>query len=188
MVVDFNDWLGLPKLLYEIAERYEAEGQYEQAKGICERIVSICPASRYGLYLELNLYSYCGNNPINWIDPYGLDFWDDVKDYFQEIFTWPWNVDDEAKRIQDEEYGDYRDPFQGDYRHYLGGGMLARNHGLIPSAIFLWFYHQYDPDPQDAAADWRGWGDAWLHPFTSLRELGKGRTVRPIGGKKSKEQ
>jgi uncharacterized protein RhaS with RHS repeats len=29
-------------------------------------------ASQYGLPIELNLYAYCGSNPANWIDPWGL--------------------------------------------------------------------------------------------------------------------
>jgi len=28
-----------------------------------------------GYAVGLNLYSYCGNNPLNWVDPYGLDWY-----------------------------------------------------------------------------------------------------------------
>jgi RHS repeat-associated protein len=37
-------------------------------------------ATRFGMPLELNLYTYCGNNAITFIDPYGLGFWRNVWD------------------------------------------------------------------------------------------------------------
>ncbi len=30
---------------------------------------------QFGAVVELNLYTYCGNNPIIFVDPYGLGFW-----------------------------------------------------------------------------------------------------------------
>ncbi|MBU4291715.1 MAG: hypothetical protein KKG68_11735 [Verrucomicrobia bacterium] len=103
------------------------------------------------------------------------------RDYFQEIFIWPWNIGDEAIRIQNEEYPGYQDPFEGDYRHFIGAGMLARNYGPMLSAIALLDRQGEESDPQDTAAEWRGWRGAFLHPFTPLRELGKKSIVRPIG-------
>ena len=37
----------------------------------------------------------------------------------EEVFTLPWNIGNEAERIQNEEYGEYADPFSGDYRHFI---------------------------------------------------------------------
>jgi len=36
-----------------------------------------------GYYAGLNLYTYCGNNPLNWIDPWGLlleEVWSDIEE------------------------------------------------------------------------------------------------------------
>jgi len=148
-----------------------------------------------GYYDSLNLYEYCWNNPLNWIDPWGLKPKEGgtgpggppsspAKDYLQELVTWPWNIGEEAMRIEQEEYGEYADPFEGDYRHFLAAGILARQLGLLPSGIYLKWHQRWETDPQDRAAEWRGWRKAWRYPFTPLRELGKRYNVRPIGPKK----
>ena len=36
---------------------------------------SLMQTAQYGFYIDLNLYTYCGNNPLVFIDPYGLGFW-----------------------------------------------------------------------------------------------------------------
>jgi hypothetical protein len=43
-----------------------------------------------------------------------------------------------------------------------------------------------DEDPNDAAAEWRGYRQAWRHPFTPLRELGRRNTRRPVGRRRPK--
>jgi len=38
---------------------------------------------------SMNLYTYCGNNPTNWIDPYGLtEFWEHFKGMGGSGFWW----------------------------------------------------------------------------------------------------
>jgi RHS repeat-associated protein len=141
----------------------------------------------------LNMYTYCNNNPLNWIDPWGLDKDKDkdMSDYLEEVGTLPWHIPDEAMRIEKEEYGDYRDPFGGDYRHFLAGGMAARIGGPIGGAIGIRTMGDSSrggspgsDTAADAAAEWRGYRAALRHPFTPLRKLGKEGTRRPIGPKK----
>jgi len=38
----------------------------------------LAQATSCGFYIDLNLYTYCGNNPLVFIDPYGLGFWRDL--------------------------------------------------------------------------------------------------------------
>jgi hypothetical protein len=173
---------------------------------------------------DINWYLYCGNNPIVRVDPKGRCSniyqgyrlpanWSGApsaasvrapalisssrsgfSNYAKEIFTLPWNIGDEAERIQKEEYPEYINPFWGDYRHFLAGGMAARICGpVIGAAGILWagdnYYVQFkgatDWDTvYDARAEWRGYFQALRHPFTPLRDLGKDYTVRPIGPKK----
>ena len=36
----------------------------------------------------INLYAYVGNNPLNWIDPWGLSFWEDIQSSGRFIRGW----------------------------------------------------------------------------------------------------
>jgi RHS repeat-associated protein len=146
-----------------------------------------------GYFGGLNLYAYVTNNPLNWIDPWGLipkgsvckSKKNDFLDYMGEMFTWPWNIGEEAIRIQNEEYGGYIDPFGGDYRHFIGAGLIARKIPLpFTSGIIVALLQLGEDDPYDALAEWRGWWNAYRHPFTSLRKLGKQKTGRYIGPRK----
>jgi len=115
-----------------------------------------------------------GQMPINPDQPW----WED---WLDEFFTAPWNIGSKAFGIEREEYGNYRDPFEGDYRHFIGGAIISRQFGPILGAAALWLHQRDETDPRDAAAEWRGWRAAWRHLFTSARKLGKDYTVRPIG-------
>ena len=43
-------------------------------------------AMQDGIPSELNLYTYCGNNPINRMDPYGLSWWQRIKHFFHGLW------------------------------------------------------------------------------------------------------
>ena len=125
-----------------------------------------------GYAAGLNLYTYCGNDPLNWIDPWGLCKESDdkmfrrVMDKMREKLgtdelvnrqTWDW---DEIKAI----YGSWDSEFHSKenkhrlfeiggtygYGHevnYYAMGMLMRHRGLMPwaarSLVISWKYNQY---------------------------------------------
>jgi RHS repeat-associated protein len=131
----------------------------------------------------LNLYGFVGNDGVNRIDRLGLEdsSSSEICCYFSEIFTMIHNVGREAYRIEAEEYGDYADPFGGDYRHCIAGCILVRAYGLKLAACALLYWDSSETDPDDSAAGWSGYRGALRHPFSSCRTLCKDRTVRPIG-------
>ena len=57
----------------------------------------------------LNLYAYCGNNPIIAVDPYGNNFWVDVCNWFKNIGNsiknWFNKVGNEIKNFVDNTFG-----------------------------------------------------------------------------------
>jgi RHS repeat-associated protein len=211
---------------YMFTGRYydtETGNYYYRARMYSPKLGRFLQTDPIGYRGGINLYTYCGNNSLNFTDPYGLVGLNDsplistdpelasknfefytaggsgktssLSEYIDEVCTLPWNIGEEAKRIEKEEFPGYADPFGGDYRHFLAGGMAARNCGLAGGAIgILWMGDSHEvywkretnvgSDMRyDAEAEWRGYREALMHPFTSLRELGKYNTVRPIGSK-----
>ena len=55
--------------------RYDSETglYYYRARYYSPEIGRFLQPDPIGYAAGLNLYTYCGNNPINWVDPYGLD-------------------------------------------------------------------------------------------------------------------
>jgi RHS repeat-associated protein len=44
--------------------------------------------NQFGFPVELNLYTYCWNNPTIFIDPYGVNWWDTVKEWWKKPGNW----------------------------------------------------------------------------------------------------
>jgi len=185
--------------------RYDSETSlyYYRARYYKPEIGRFLQTDPIGYAGGLNMYAYVQNNPVIFNDPFGLlypgmgDFLPGIKPggsdlprikpwpYFEDIPAWPWDILYKAWDIDKEEYPDYEDPFVGDYRHFVGAGMLCRRCTPLIGAICICWRQHYEEDPDDSAAEWRGWRQAMLHPFTPLRELGKKYTVRPIGKKRT---
>ena len=155
-----------------------------------------------------NPYVYVGNNPVNFVDPFGLqgyeadplflDPWpwtyrmyskqphsdkDENILAFWRDWTFPWNTYRKAIQIEKEEYPGYIDPFQGDFRHCVAGCLLFRNSSPFIAIIGLLWWDCGETDPLDSGAGWKGFVQGAKF-WRSCREACKKKLVRPIGAKR----
>jgi RHS repeat-associated protein len=74
-----------------------------------------------GYYDSMNLYQYCGNNPVNWTDPMGESAWGYIKDwwkkYWQDQMPFPNTVKEcetQGQDLQNEVEEDETQPLDPD--------------------------------------------------------------------------
>ena len=110
--------------------------------------------------------------------------WQDI--YGEELLG-PWGMSAFYEYLYDIDrrmFPGYRDPFAGDYRHALGGGILYRRHGAIGSWLALTWHEKGETEPMDTEAEWRGRELAKKYPDIPMRVLALKAIERPIGKKK----
>ena len=139
-----------------------------------------------------------GNNPVNFVDPFGLipmpipylypNSWGIPErpspDYYRDLISIlrnPSDIMDIAENIQAEEYPGITDPFQGDYRHCLAACISYRVYGPLGGLAvnIYWDWIHEEDNILDSLAGWLGAFIQGPKTHISCREACKGQVWRP---------
>jgi RHS repeat-associated protein len=116
-------------------------------------------ADPIGLAGGINPYVYTFNNPVNLIDPFGLeapifgssDMW--APEHGHGLLS-PYT---EAWRIQDKHFPDDPDPYGGAFRHCVAACLAKKHHGKLGELLRdAWDLIKEDPCNKDSKSDMEG--------------------------------
>lgn len=112
----------------------------------------------------MNLYIYVGNNPLNWIDPWGLckELSDPDFSFFKPQTVFKLASDMELRLFPPDKIPGGRLPYNNNFRHAYAAGLLAQKYTRPVASILVDLHAWYADDPpnwdtfMDRAAEQRG--------------------------------
>ena len=158
------DDFGLPNRVSNVGNRYlftgreydvETGNYYYRARYYEPNIGRFLQPDPIGYAGGLNLYTYCGNNPLNWVDPWGFMYIDPFIEspiyYFgskpiDTYFPWydPEEVHTVAMRVQNQLFPP-GDPYGGGFRHCLAAALLREKYGYMIASMMV---NKWDADKE----------------------------------------
>ena len=132
---DYDAWGNLTTTLPSIANPFTYTGRewdketglyYYRARYYDPKVGRFISKDPIGLAGGINLYSYVGNNPVNFVDPLGL-------------WRWPGSIYDEAMKDAATKFPNSQHNGLGDaYRHCLASCMMTKENGVVSADVSGW--------------------------------------------------
>lgn len=114
---------------------------YYRARYYDPKIGRFISEDPFGFRADVNFYRYVYDNPVSWVDPYGLIGESDMKSFGPKPRPpTPLPPVTQVARDAEAKYFDPgKDPYLGGFRHCMAGCLLRKRYGLIGTVIVNWY-------------------------------------------------